>query len=75
MKAHYQRGGLGDSIVKKRLLDALQAFLEPIRKKREEFAKDPQHVMQILFKGTERANAVASETLRQVRKAMRLDYL
>jgi tryptophanyl-tRNA synthetase len=75
MKAHYQRGGLGDSIVKKRLLDALQAFLEPIRKRREEFAKDPQHVMQILFKGTERANAVASETLRQVRKAMRLDYL
>lgn len=75
MKAHYQRGGLGDSIVKKRLADILQAFLEPIRKKREEYAKDPAQVMNILLKGTDRANAVASETLQQVRKAMRLDYL
>jgi tryptophanyl-tRNA synthetase len=75
MKAHYQRGGLGDSVVKKRLLDVLQAFLEPIRKKREEYAKDPAQVMNILLKGTDRANAVASETLQQVRNAMRLDYL
>ena len=75
MKAHYQRGGLGDSIVKKRLLDVLQAFLEPIRRKREEYAKDPQQVMDILRKGTERANAVAGKTLQEVRKAMRLDYV
>jgi tryptophanyl-tRNA synthetase len=74
MKAHYQRGGLGDSIVKKRLLDVLQAFLEPIRKKREEYAKDPAGVMQILHKGTQRANGVANQTLQQVRKAMKLDY-
>jgi tryptophanyl-tRNA synthetase len=62
MKAHYQRGGLGDSIVKKRLLESLQAFLEPIRKKREEYAKDPAQVMQIVCKGTQRADAVASQT-------------
>jgi tryptophanyl-tRNA synthetase len=74
MKAHYQRGGLGDSLVKKRLLDVLQAFLDPIRKKREEYAKDPQQVMAILRKGTDRANAVAGKTLQEVRKAMRLDY-
>ncbi|MBS0604408.1 MAG: tryptophan--tRNA ligase [Verrucomicrobia bacterium] len=74
MKAHYMRGGLGDSIVKKRLLEALEAFLEPVRKKREEYAKDPAQVMQIVKKGTERANAVANETLLGVRKAMRLDY-
>ncbi len=75
LKAHYQRGGLGDSIVKKRLGDVLQAFLEPIRTRREEFAKDPEMVMQILFKGTERANARASKTLAEVRQAMCLDYL
>jgi tryptophanyl-tRNA synthetase len=74
MKAHYQRGGLGDSVVKKRLLDVLQAFLGPIRKKREEFAGDPTQVMQIIGKGTERANAVANQTLQDVRRAMRLDY-
>ncbi len=74
MKAHYTRGGLGDSIVKKRLLEVLQAFLEPVRKKREELAKDPAQVMQIIQKGTQRAREVAHQTLMDVRKAMRLDY-
>jgi tryptophanyl-tRNA synthetase len=74
MKAQYQRGGLGDSTVKKRLLEVLQAFLEPIRKRREEYAKDPSMVMDILHKGTQRANAMANQTLQQVRKVMHLDY-
>lgn len=74
MKTHYQRGGLGDSIVKKRLLEVLQAFLEPIRTKRQEYAKDPSMVMDIVRKGTQRANDVADQTLNEVRKAMRLDY-
>lgn len=74
MKAHYQRGGLGDSVVKKYLLEVLLAFLEPIRKRREEFAKDPKHVMGILFKGTEVANAAAHATLIEVRRAMGIDY-
>ena len=74
MKAHYQRGGLGDGTVKKYLLEVLQAFLEPIRQRRQEFAKDPAHVMQILFKGTEGANETANKTLAEVRAAMGIDY-
>jgi tryptophanyl-tRNA synthetase len=70
MKAHYQRGGLGDSVVKKRLLEVLQAFLEPIRKKREEYAKDPSMVMEILRQGSQRADRVADQTLQEVRSAM-----
>ncbi|MGE5196164.1 MAG: tryptophan--tRNA ligase [Anaerolineae bacterium] len=74
MKAHYRRGGLGDSIVKKRLLDVLHVFLEPIRKRRQDFAKDPHEVMKLLFAGTSRAKNVAAGTLSSVRKAMCLDY-
>lgn len=74
MKAHYQRGGLGDSVVKKRLNEVLQALLEPIRKRREEFEKDPTHVMQILKEGTHQANSVAHATLQEIRHAMHLDY-
>lgn len=74
MKAHYQRGGLGDSVVKKRLLDVLQAFLEPIRTKRLEYATDPAGVMKILLEGSDRAAAVAAVTLSEVRRAMHLDY-
>jgi len=74
VKAHYARGGLGDSVVKKRLQEVLLTFLDPIRKKREEFAKDPGEVMNILFKGTKSANEVAEQTLLDVRKALFLDY-
>ncbi len=74
VKAHYQRGGLGDSVVKKRLLEALEAFLGPVRKKREEYAKDPQGVMKLVLNGTARARETTAATLREVRKAMFLDY-
>jgi len=74
MKAHYQRGGLGDSVVKKRLNEVLQELIGPIRERRAQFASDPKMVMDILFKGTEHANAIAQKTLHEVRHAMRLDY-
>ncbi len=74
LKAHYQRGGLGDSIVKKRLNDVLQTFLEPVRQRRETYAKDPQAVMQMIRKGTEKTVHIAERTLLEVRQAMCLDY-
>lgn len=74
MKAHYSRGGLGDSVVKKYLLDALQSFLDPVRRRRAEYAKDPQAVMQLLAKGTEIAKRAANQTLTEVRRAMGIDY-
>jgi tryptophanyl-tRNA synthetase len=74
LKAHYKRGGLGDSVVKKYLLEVLLAFLEPIRKKREELSKDPKYVMDILLKGTEGVNHIAHQTLKEVRASMGIDY-
>jgi len=74
LKEHYQRGGLGDSIVKKYLLEELLAFLEPIRKRREELAKDPSHVMNLLLQGTAAVEKVAAQTMDEVRSAMGLRY-
>ena len=74
MKAHYQRGGLGDVKVKKRLIEVLNTFLDPIRERRNTFAKNPEHVMSILFEGTQKAREVANATMKDVRKAMCLDY-
>lgn len=74
LKAHYKRGGLGDSVVKKYLLEVLLSFLDPIRKRREELAKDPGHVMEILKKGTMATNETARKTMEDVRRAMSLDY-
>ncbi len=74
MKAHYRRGGLGDIKVKRYLNDVLQAFLKPIRERREQFAKDKGQVMAMLKHGTDRARIVTARTLLAVRQAMKLDY-
>jgi len=74
MKDRYTRGGLGDAAVKRRLIDVLLAHLEPIRRRREEFAKDPAEVMNMLRAGTNIAREVASKTLHDVRGAMTIDY-
>lgn len=74
LKAHYQRGGLGDVVVKKHLFEVLDNLLEPIRTRRQEFAKDPKAVMQILIDGTNETLKVAGNTMVDVKKAMLLNY-
>ena len=74
MKAHYERGGLGDMKVKKFLNSVMQETLEPIRLRREELAKDIPAVWEILREGSEKAKAVAANTLSEVKKAMKIDY-
>ena len=74
LKAHYMRGGLGDVKVKKFLYAILEELLTPIRERRKEWEKDIPAVFEILKKGSEAARAVASETLADVRRAMRINY-
>ena len=74
LKEHYQRGGLGDVVLKRKLIDVLNSFLEPIRVKRAEFAKDPQEVMHIALQGSERVQKVAAITLQQVKEVMKITY-
>ena len=74
MKEHYSRGGLGDVVVKKRLIEVLNSFLDPIREQRNLFAQDPQAVMKIVLDGTQKTRVVAEKTMREVREAMHLDY-
>lgn len=70
MKAHYTRGGLADGLVKKRLIEVLEAFLTPIRQRRAELEKDPAELWRQLRKGTHEAREVVTQTLTQVRQAM-----
>ena len=75
LKARYIRGGLGDSIVKKRLEDVLQAFLAPIRDSRRALARDPGYVLQVVKRGTTRGREITDATLRDVRAALGLFIL
>lgn len=74
MKEQYQRGGLGDVTLKKRLIDVLNAFLDPIRNKRALYAQDPENVMNILLQGSMRTREVAQKTMQEVREAIKLNY-
>lgn len=74
LKAHYTRGGLGDMKVKKFLYAVLEELLEPIRARRAEYEKDIPGVFRILKEGTEAARAKASQTLHEVKQAMKINY-
>ena len=74
LKAHYQRGGLGDVKVKKFLNNVMQETLEPIRERRKQLEKDIPSVYEVLRKGSEEARETAAKTLQEVKVAMRINY-
>ena len=74
MKEHYRRGGLGDGVCKKFLINVLEEELSPIRAEREKWEADIDSVYDILREGTLRAQERTNRTLERVRKAMRINY-
>ena len=74
LKAHYQRGGLGDVKVKKFLNNVIQSELEPIRNRRKMWEKNLPDVYDIVKKGSAAARETAAKTLDDVRHSMRIDY-
>ena len=74
LKAHYQKGGLGDVKVKKFLLAVLEEELTPIRARRKELEKDIPYIYEVLRKGSDDARQTAAATLSRVKSAMRINY-
>ena len=74
LKAHYQRGGLGDVKIKKFLAKILNEEFEPIRARRKEFEKDIPAVYDMLKKGSQTAREVAAKTMSEVKNAMKINY-
>ena len=74
MKAHYERGGLGDMKCKRFLFNVLEDTLTPIREKRKYYEERIDEVYNILLEGTKKANIKANATLARVREAMKINY-
>ncbi|MEN4916249.1 tryptophan--tRNA ligase [Acinetobacter pittii] len=72
LKAHYRRGGLGDGMVKKRLEGVLKELITPIRERREELAKDPDYIMDVLRQGTDKCRLITQQTLDEVKDGLGL---
>lgn len=70
LKAHYRRGGLGDGTVKKRLEGVLKELITPIRERREELAKDPDYIMDVLRQGTDKCRLITQQTLDEVKDGL-----
>lgn len=74
MKQHYEKGGLGDVVVKRYLNEVLQNMLYPIRQKRKELEKNIDAVYTVAFKGSERARYVTDKTLQNIKASMKINY-
>jgi tryptophanyl-tRNA synthetase len=72
LKTRYREGRVGDVEVKEKLATALNAFLDPIRERREEVASQPGYVERVIYEGTREMDQVANETLLAMKKAMGL---
>jgi tryptophanyl-tRNA synthetase len=68
----FRQGGTGYGDLKKQLLERIQDAFAPMRARREELAADPAYVDEVLTRGAEKANEVASAVMDRVRKAVGL---
>ncbi|PXW34415.1 tryptophanyl-tRNA synthetase [Klebsiella oxytoca] len=75
MKAHYQRGGLGDRQCKNELESCLQELLAPIRERRATFIQDKGMLLELLCRGSERAHLLTQQTLHEVKHGLGLPVL
>lgn len=74
MKKAYEKGGLGDVKIKKVLYNVLDEILSPIREKRKYYEEHLDEVYNILKEGTNKANEKANKTLKEVKKAIMIDF-
>ena len=74
MKKAYEKGGLGDVKIKKVLYNVLEEILSPIREKRKYYEEHLDEVYSILKEGTNKANKKANKTLKEVKKAIMIDF-
>ena len=64
----------GGGALKAYVTESINGYLAPLRERREELLRDMDYVKDVLHEGNRKANAIAEETLAQVREAMGMVY-
>ena len=67
-------GERGCVACKKQLANNIIEFLKPIREKRKYYEDRPELVDKLLMEGTEKARKTSAQTMKKIKKAMKLDY-
>lgn len=71
----YAQGKVGDVPIKRKLIEVINALIDPIRTRRRDFEARPDDVIDALRLGCRKANTAAEETLYLAKQAMRQDYI
>ncbi len=66
--------GKGYAQFKLDLAEVINTYLEPIRSRRQEFAKDKTYLTKVLREGTVKAQEESEQVMKKVRTAMHYDY-
>lgn len=74
LKKQYRKGGLGDVVLKKRLIQVLQDLIGPIRERRKKLEKDKKSILKIVEAGTKKVQAQAKKNMKEMKKIMKIDY-
>lgn len=74
LKKQYRKGGLGDVVLKKRLIQVLQDLIGPIRERRRKLEKDKKAILKIVQAGTKKVQAQAKKNMKEMKKVMKIDY-
>ncbi len=74
LKKQYRKGGLGDVVVKKRLIQVLQDLITPIRERRKKLEKDKKAILKIVQKGTIKVQKQAKKNMLEMKKVMKISY-
>ena len=74
LKERYRKGTVGDVEVKKKLIRAINDFLNPIRARRHEYMSQPNLIEDIIRQGTKRVTDEGRQTVRMMREAMGMTY-
>jgi tryptophanyl-tRNA synthetase len=68
LKSLYEKDKGNYKVLKEALIEDIDAFIEPMRKRRQEIASDPAYIENVLKEGGEKARAVASKKMKIVRE-------
>lgn len=74
LKKHYQRGGLGDMVLKKRLISILNDLIAPMRERRFELEKNKDFVWDVVKSGTNKTFEFAQNSIDEIKKIMKIKY-
>jgi tryptophanyl-tRNA synthetase len=70
IEGQYKEGTISYREVKELLAEAILSYFAPIRQRRQELIHQPEYIQDILQKGAQEAQAIAHNTMEQVRKAV-----